>query len=52
MVDGWWLLVVGCRNWRDKIMKSFEDLECYKSGRKFRIEVSKFCKTLPKYEEL
>ncbi len=32
-------------------MESFEGLNCYKIGREFRIEISKFCKTLPKYEE-
>jgi four helix bundle protein len=32
-------------------MTSFEELECYKYGRKLRIEISIFCKTLPRYEE-
>jgi len=32
-------------------MKSFEELECYKYARKLRVEISIFCKTLPKYEE-
>jgi len=32
-------------------MKSFEELECYKYARKLRIEISRFCKTLPKFEE-
>jgi len=32
-------------------MKTFEELECYKLGRKLRKAVSKFCKTLPREEE-
>ncbi len=32
-------------------MNSFEELDCYKSARNFRVEVSIFCKTLPKCEE-
>ena len=33
------------------IMRTFEELECYKSARKLRIEISRFCEILPKYEE-
>lgn len=32
-------------------MKSFEELDCYKEARKYRKEVSMFCRTLPKTEE-
>lgn len=32
-------------------IQSFEDLDCYKEARILRIEVSKFVKTLPKFEE-
>jgi four helix bundle protein len=32
-------------------LQTFETLECYKLGREFRKEVSKFCKSLPKQEE-
>ncbi len=32
-------------------LHTFEELECYKMARSFRIMISNFCKTLPKQEE-
>ena len=32
-------------------LTSFEDLECYRSCRRYRIHVAVFCKTLPQAEE-
>ena len=32
-------------------LNTFEDLECWQAARAFRVEISAFCKTLPKQED-